>query len=821
LNGCSVNTPVSYSCNCASVAAPVSGGDKSICQGEALPALNVTVGTGLTANWYATATGTNALASGTLTYQPVTSGTYYVEAVDANSGCRSATRTAVTLTVKALPTLTIGTIACAADVRTYAVSFSSNGVVTASKGTVSGNTVSGIPAGETVILTTTLNGCSVNTPVSYSCNCASVAAPVSGGDKSICQGEALPMLSVSVTTGLTANWYATATGTNALASGTLTYQPVTSGTYYVEAVDANSGCRSATRTAVTLTVKALPTLTIGTIACAADVRTYAVNFSSNGVVTASKGTVSGNTVSGIPAGETVILTATLNGCTTSTAPVSQTCQVFDLSLVKSLAVGQPSVVPVNSNVVFVIAVTNEGTIPATGIVVKDQLPTGLTLADANWTPVAGGTIQRSIATTLLPGATTTVTLTVTVGASVTGTLTNLAQISDARDDRGNPVPDRDSAPGNGFSNGEDDADDESIRVTPVSDNFGVRSTTICSGSTATLVASGCTGQVSWNTGATGTTLITPVLTGTTSYTATCTTTGSSVTAVGTVTVVPVSPVTITASSLTVTAGTSVTLTATGCTSGTLNWSAGGQTSSMIIVQPTQATTVYSVSCTTASGCTSQGSITIYRGDVLQPRLVLEKLVDRSRAQIGELLTYKLIIRNTGLGIANDVVVLDSLDSGLQYIAGSAQASLGSFAPASFGGRWTIPQLTAGSSATLTLSARVMTSGVLYNVAIIPGDTNRVCTSIPMEICPGEQIMATAPGGRTDLKWYRNGVQVGNGAQLVITEPGMYTVQTTAGTCPNNQCCPLEVIASTNCCPVKICVPFVIKQTKRGPRIGDR
>ncbi|MBC3789073.1 SdrD B-like domain-containing protein, partial [Spirosoma utsteinense] len=132
--------------------------------------------------------------------------------------------------------------------------------------------------------------------------CPTIAAPVSGGDKSICQGEALPALSVSVTTGLTANWYATATGTNALASGTLTYQPVTSGTYYVEALDAATGCRSATRTAVTLTVKALPTLTIGTIACAADVRTYAVSFSSNGVVTASKGTVSGNTVSGIPAG---------------------------------------------------------------------------------------------------------------------------------------------------------------------------------------------------------------------------------------------------------------------------------------------------------------------------------------------------------------------------------------------------------------------------------------------------------------------------------------------------------------------------------------
>ncbi|WP_461149128.1 SdrD B-like domain-containing protein [Spirosoma pulveris] len=346
----------------------------------------------------------------------------------------------------------------------------------------------------------------------------------------------------------------------------------------------------------------------------------------------------------------------------------------------------------------------------------------------------------------------------------------------------------------------------------------VTSATICSGSSATLVASGCPVEMSWSNGTTGNTLITPALTATTSYTAICNTVDRIVSAIGTVTVLPVTPITITASSLTITNASAVTLTASGCTTGNLKWSAGGQTSAMIVVQPTQATTFYSVSCTNGSGCTSQGSITIYRVDVPQPKLELEKLVDKSRAQVNDVLTYKLIIRNTGQGTANSIVVRDSLDAGLLYV--SSQASSGSFSPASFGGVWQIPALTAGSSATLTMTARVLTGGVLYNIATIPGDTNRVCTTIPMDLCEGEQIIASAPGGRSDLIWFRDGVQVGTGAQLTITRTGLYTVRTTSGTCPNSQCCPLEVVASTNCCPAKICVPFVVKQSKRAKRVGD-
>ncbi|MVM39141.1 hypothetical protein GO730_18990 [Spirosoma sp. HMF3257] len=102
----------------------------------------------------------------------------------------------------------------------------------------------------------------------------------------------------------------------------------------------------------------------------------------------------------------------------------------------------------------------------------------------------------------------------------------------------------------------------------------VLSATVCYGNSATLVASGCTGTVTWSNSTTGLTLITPALTNSTSYTATCTTgTGSTTTAVGTVTVMPQAVLSLQASATLVTVGSPLSLSAIGCV-GTVNWSTG-------------------------------------------------------------------------------------------------------------------------------------------------------------------------------------------------------------------------------------------------------
>jgi large repetitive protein len=142
--------------------------------------------------------------------------------------------------------------------------------------------------------------------------------------------------------------------------------------------------------------------------------------------------------------------------------------IFDLALSKTLAPGQAASVAPGALVKFRLTVTNEGSVAATQIALSDSLPAGLTLADAAWTAVGNiATLNTPLAGPLASGATAFVDITVKVDANYTsGTLTNYAQIKDAKDGQGNPVTDKDSTPGNGFNNGEDDRDSEPINVSP-------------------------------------------------------------------------------------------------------------------------------------------------------------------------------------------------------------------------------------------------------------------------------------------------------------------------------------------------------------------
>ena len=143
--------------------------------------------------------------------------------------------------------------------------------------------------------------------------------------------------------------------------------------------------------------------------------------------------------------------------------------IFDLALRKSLADGQPTTVMSGDTVTFSLTVKNEGEMAATQIALTDSLPAGLTLADANWTASGGiATLNTPIAGPLAPGDSISVDIRVKVAASFTsGTLTNYAQIEDAKDKDGKDVTDKDSTPGNGFDSDEDDDDDEPVNVSPI------------------------------------------------------------------------------------------------------------------------------------------------------------------------------------------------------------------------------------------------------------------------------------------------------------------------------------------------------------------
>jgi hypothetical protein len=267
------------------------------------------------------------------------SGTSLISYAVTNS-CGTTTETLL-VTVTALPTITITTPStCAADLLTYSVGVTvSSGTVTSTAGTVfnsSGNlwTISSVPSGTGITLTVTDgNGClktlSVTAP---DCNCPVIAPPLSGGDKSYCSGSSIPAITASVLAGETVDWFAGSTAGSAIATGVTSYTPSSAGTYYAEARNTTTGCKSNTRTLVTLTANILPVPTITGPASACTGSTanvyatetgmsgYTWSVSAGGTITAGTGSSSITVTWNTAGAQTVSVNYTNgNGCTAATA----------------------------------------------------------------------------------------------------------------------------------------------------------------------------------------------------------------------------------------------------------------------------------------------------------------------------------------------------------------------------------------------------------------------------------------------------------------------------------------------------------------------
>ncbi|WP_445422156.1 DUF11 domain-containing protein [Arsenicibacter rosenii] len=181
-----------------------------------------------------------------------------------------------------------------------------------------------------------------------------------------------------------------------------------------------------------------------------------------------------------------------------------------------------------------------------------------------------------------------------------------------------------------------------------------------------------------------------------------------------------------------------------------------------------------------------------------PELILKKLVSTKKAQIGEVVSYTLVLSNTGGAAATNVVVQDSLSSAVVLLPASVAASAGSFV-AGVPGKWTLGNLPAGATATLTYSVSVLAEGVIYNTARligIPDSETTVCVTVPIKVCQGTafQIGLTAPGGYNSYQWYRNGtaIPLATGSSYTATQTGEYTVESSNVQCPSTSCCPLII-----------------------------
>lgn len=329
-------------CNCPDIDVPVSDGDMAICEGETIPTLSVTVGAGETVDWYDAASGGTLLLADSPTFTPTAAGIYYAEAREISSGCLSLTRTPVILTINPLPALSDSQPLCAPDLLTYSVTviFTDADNIIVSEGTITDNgggsfTVDGIDINNDLMITAenTVTSCSDDFTISApDCTCDVVDAPMSDGDVAICDGDVIPAISVSVGPGETVDWYDADSGGTLLLADSPTYTPAAAGTYYAETRETVTGCTSDTRTAVTLTINPLPTLTDSQADCAPDLDSYTVTitFTDTDNIQVNDGIITDNgggsfTITDINVNNDLLITAenTVTGCSddfTVTAP---------------------------------------------------------------------------------------------------------------------------------------------------------------------------------------------------------------------------------------------------------------------------------------------------------------------------------------------------------------------------------------------------------------------------------------------------------------------------------------------------------------------
>ncbi|WP_422663655.1 immunoglobulin domain-containing protein, partial [Sphingobacterium sp. UBA5789] len=190
------------------------------------------------------------------------------------TGCVSA-RTAVTLTVNPLPaaptvpgkatclgtaaTLSVSSPVAGATYRWYTTSTGGSSFFTGTDYTITNPTVTVtyyVEASNASCVSTS------RTAVTLTVNPLPVAPTVP--NTATCSGTSVLLSVSSPVAGITYRWYSSAGGGTVLNTGPnyIISNPTVTTTYYVEAFNETTGCASSTRTAVTLTINPLPSITL-------------------------------------------------------------------------------------------------------------------------------------------------------------------------------------------------------------------------------------------------------------------------------------------------------------------------------------------------------------------------------------------------------------------------------------------------------------------------------------------------------------------------------------------------------------------------------
>jgi hypothetical protein len=269
--GCtSTGYPISVTVNAMPVA-PTGGGDQTQCQQSPIQTLtaNATPPIGCSVVWYDAASGGNVVASPTL--NSVGTVTYYAASKNNTSLCYSDTRTAVTLTINAVPSAPVSGGNQSECEQSPVQTLTAHASVPLGSSVVwydapTGGNIVSMPVLNHAGTVTYYAASQNNTSLCFSLTRTDVTltiipapgAPTSGGNQAECEQSPIQTLTASATapSGCSVVWYDAASGGSIITNPVL--NSVGSVVYYAESKNNTTLCTSVNRTAVSLVITSAP-----------------------------------------------------------------------------------------------------------------------------------------------------------------------------------------------------------------------------------------------------------------------------------------------------------------------------------------------------------------------------------------------------------------------------------------------------------------------------------------------------------------------------------------------------------------------------------
>ena len=127
----------------------------------------------------------------------------------------------------------------------------------------------------------------------------------------------------------------------------------------------------------------------------------------------------------------------------------------------------------------------------------------------------------------------------------------------------------------------------------------------------------------------------------------------------------------------------------------------------------------------------------FNKNVTVPEITPDKTVDNENPNFGDNLTYTVTVKNEGNGNATDVIIVDNLGKGLEYVS-----STGKYDNKTNTITWKV-DLASGETKTFTVVAKIVGYTDVTNEVTVGNKTSAVTVNIP-EIIPAKDVNNTTP-----------------------------------------------------------------------------